>query len=86
MGYLISIFYWPNVILPFVTGILIDKYGYIFMWFIIFFLNNLGGINILLICSTINFLGQLLLWFGVFKLQMLLMLVGRFCYGIGGSG
>ncbi|XP_032529860.1 major facilitator superfamily domain-containing protein 1-like [Danaus plexippus] len=68
---LYSIYSWPNVILCFIGGYLIDRY----------FGVRLGTI----IYMTIVFIGAVVFAFGVYINQFWLMILGRFIFGIGGE-
>ncbi|KAI3640319.1 hypothetical protein MIR68_001197 [Amoeboaphelidium protococcarum] len=66
-----SVYSFPNLILPSITGLLIQI--------------TKAPAAILLTLSSLTVLGHLLYLFGVWKLSIPLMLVGRFVFGVGGE-
>lgn len=65
-----AVYSFPNIILPFIGGILITKYGSSIMYFIF-------GIFILI--------GQIIFACGIFYNSIYLVLIGRFVFGLGGE-
>lgn len=68
---LYSVYSWPNVILAFFGGILID--------------NVLGLRRAMLLFTTLVAIGAAVFWVGVISTNYPLMLFGRFIFGLGGE-
>ncbi|KAI8893255.1 hypothetical protein BC833DRAFT_505626, partial [Globomyces pollinis-pini] len=68
LGLLYSIYSFPNVIIPLLGGIVLDKFGFK---------------RILIISSFLVLLGQTLFGVGIDQKQFPLMLIGRFIFGVG---
>eukprot|EP01017_Pseudomicrothorax_dubius_P039051 TRINITY_DN5943_c0_g1_i1.p1 TRINITY_DN5943_c0_g1~~TRINITY_DN5943_c0_g1_i1.p1 ORF type:complete len:444 (+),score=80.93 TRINITY_DN5943_c0_g1_i1:60-1334(+) len=67
---LYSIYSFPNVILPLIGGMLVNRYGYMRM---------------LVILSFLIAFGNFVLYIGVFNRSFPIMIIGRFLYGLGGD-
>jgi MFS family permease len=67
---LFSLYSLPNMILPFIGGVAIDK---------------VGNDKVILVASTLVLAGNLIQTFGCYTVQMSYLLVGRFIFGIGGE-
>jgi MFS family permease len=67
---LYSLYAFPNIIIPLIGGILIDK---------------IGARVVLIITSTFCVLGQAIFGFGGYSNLFSIMLVGRIIFGIGGE-
>lgn len=60
----------PNIIMPFIGGVIISR---------------LGGLKMYFILSTIVLIGQIIFTIGVVKNSMFLIITGRFFFGLGGE-
>ena len=67
---LYSIYSFPNIILPLLGGILILKIGFY---------------NCYLLFSLLILIGQIIIVIGLSKTNMIIMLIGRFIFGLGGE-
>lgn len=67
---LFSVYSWPNTVLVFVGGVLIDRYG-----------NRFSAVAL----SVLVLVGQLVMAVGVALRAYWLLLVGRFLFGVGGE-
>ncbi len=65
-----SIYSLPNVILPFLGGILITKFGYLLMY---------------IIFALLILIGQIIFCCGIFYESIYFVLIGRFIFGLGGE-
>ena len=88
---LYSWYSWPNVILPFIGGFLMDRVfgirGGTILWSLFIILGKSNGRNRNGMYSRHHFLhtGQVLFALGSFNDSYSLMQFGRFCFGIGGE-